>query len=155
MTEPVAPEPLSPPPLNDPGLARAERRVVQFTLACIVVATVTALAHWGGRTAAGVLAGGGLSLVNLYWIRRIADALVRRATDPAGAHRTPGLRGGMVRALMQFALLAAVFYAIFISHFLPVGPVLTGFFSAVGGIILEAFWETVEALRGDSSAQPQ
>jgi hypothetical protein len=138
--------------LNDPELARAERRIVQFTVGCVLLATVAGLAHWGWRTGVGVLAGGVLSLVNLYWVRRLADALVRRATDPEDSHRKPDVRAGTVRALMQFALLAAVFYAIFISHFLPIGAVLTGFFAAVGGIILEAFRESIEALRGHSSA---
>lgn len=150
MTEPAIPE--SPAPLHDPGLARAERRVLQFTVACIVVALVAALLHWGIRAAAGVLAGGVLSLVNLYWIRTVADALVQRALEATEPARKPGVRGGMVRAMMHFTLLAAVFYAIFISHFLPIGAVLTGFFAAVGGIILEAFRETVEALRGHSSS---
>lgn len=150
MTEMEAPDP--PPPLQDTGLARAERRVVQFTLACIAAAAVAGLAHWGWRAGVGVLAGGALSMVNLYWIRRVADALVTRAVDPAATHARPDVRGGTVRAMIHFALLAAVFYAIFMSHFLPIGAVLTGFFAAVGGIFLEAIRETVEALRGHSAA---
>lgn len=150
MTEANAPE--TPPPLKDPGLVLAERRIVQFTLACIAATAVLGLVHWGWRAAAGVLAGGALSLVNLYWIRRVADALVRRATEPSPAHPTPGVRGGMVRAVIHFALLAAVFYAILISHFLSIGAVLTGFFSVVGGIVLEAIRETVNALGGHASA---
>ena len=150
MTEANAPE--TPPPLNDTGLALAERRMTQFTVACIVIAAGVGLVHWGGRAAIGVLAGGVLSLVNLYWIRRLADALVRRATGPAGTRPSPGVRGETVRAVIHFALLAAVFYAILMSHFLSIGAVLTGFFAAVGGIILEAIRETVDALRGHTSA---
>ena len=148
----TSPVPQPPPPLHDPGLPGAERRILAFTIACIVAGALGALLYWTPRDAVALLAGGLLSLVNLYWIRTVADALVRRSLAPGAA---PSTGGGTLRALIHFALLAAVFYAIFISHFLPIGAVLTGFFAAVGGIILEALWETLQALRrGFPPAQP-
>lgn len=149
MSTSSPPEP-TPPPLNDPGLAGAERRILVFTLVCVAIGGAVALLRWSVRDAAGVLAGGVLSLVNLYWIRSAADALVCRSLQQIEQGLTPRRSGGTVRALIHFGLLAVVFYAIFISHLLPIGAVLTGFFAAVGGIILEACWETLEAMRGGS-----
>lgn len=155
MPIPISPEP--PPPLDDPGLPAAERRVLLFTLVCIAGAATAAILHWDMRAALGVVAGGALSLINLYWIRFLADSLVRRAVRQARPGEAPQSHSGIARrsvpAMIHFGLLALVFYAIFISHLLPIAAVLTGFFSAVGGIILEAFWETVAALRGSSSSQ--
>ena len=147
--------PSTPPPLHDPDLPRAERRIVVFAITLTVIAAGIGLARWSLAVAGGLLTGGLLSLVNLYWIRRAAEGLVRRAVQSAEAGETPRRSGGTLRALIHFGLLGTLFYAIFISHFLPIAAVLTGFFAVVGGILLEAVWETVQALRrGFPPAQP-
>ncbi len=88
-------------------------------------------AGWARGPAVGlaVALGAGLSLLNFSWLVRGAHALL----PDQGV--TAARRGGLARFVARFGLLAGVVYAIFISHLLPVMPLILGLFAVPAATI--------------------
>ena len=99
-----------------------------------LIALTSGITLWlvGQRMALGVVAGGALSVVNLYVLRWLVGALLR-------AERPPRQVGLVTLLVFKFALMGLAIFAIV--HFLPLSPlgVLLGVSLVVLSILAEGF----------------
>lgn len=125
-----------------------ETTVFRATWAVSILAVAVVWLRWGAFPALAVVLGAGLSLLNLYWLRDGAHAIVYRA---AAAHAEAAARLGSPPRLgrlcfiARFAVLLGALYAIFMSHLVPFPPVLGGLLAAPAGLMAGV---TIEARRG-------
>jgi hypothetical protein len=109
---------------------RGEERAIAMAAAWLGGAAALAVGLVRGPAVGVALGlGAGLSLVNYSWLVAGAYALLPASGEP------PAGGGGVARFLGRFALLAGVVCAIFISHLLPVLPVLLGLFAVPAATI--------------------
>ncbi len=138
------PDPIS----ADSGWAAIEARLRRWRIGYLLAALIAADIWKSPMASAAVLAGGVLSLLHLKWIEREVD---RRLL----AKETSRPRGFLWRLLLS----AAVIYAIFRLHWLPLIAVLAGLFTPAAAICFEGIWQLVEFVRHrqepDSTQSPR
>ncbi len=122
---------------SDPDLTAIEARLQRWRIGYLLCTIAALGGYFGIRAALAVLAGGILSLFHLRWIEREVDRrLFHRQTGTARGH-----------FLWRLLLLAAVIYAIFKLHWLPLGAVLAGLFTPAAAICIEGIWQLGGYLR--------
>ena len=113
-----------------PELARAEARLPWWMAGCTVVGTLVALLLARVRFAAGFALGGGLAVLNYYWLHQIVAALVAAAP--------PRLRALVVlKFVIRFPLAFAAIYLFYRTGWLPFTAVLAGLFVPCVGVLIE------------------
>jgi hypothetical protein len=112
----------------------------------IVLAVLFGLAAWirsGGRTASGFVAGGCISYLNFYSLKRVVSALADRATQTGQGGSAAGVA---LRFMLRYVVMAAAAYAILRGSPASLYGFLAGLFLPVAAITCEAAYEVYHAL---------
>ncbi len=100
--------------------------------------------RYGGGMALSFIIGGGISLVNFYWLKRTLAALVE-AVAVAGEKRSSA--GIVLRFVLRYLLIAVAAYAIFKSSAMSLLGLCAGLSLPVGAVLIEAAYAIYGALR--------
>jgi len=101
-------------------------------------------AKYGGGMALSFVIGGGISLINFYWLKRTLAALVE-AVAVAGKRRSSA--GIILRFVLRYVLIAVAAYAIFKSSEMSMVGLCAGLSLPVGTVLIEAAYAIYGALR--------
>ena len=100
--------------------------------------------RYGRGMALSFAIGGAISLINVYWLKRILTAMVD-AIAVEGKRRSPG--GIVLRFLLRYVLIAVAAYAIFKSSAMSLYGLCAGLSLPVGAVLIEAAYAIYGALR--------
>lgn len=120
------------------------RRLFLTMIILLVVAAPVLWAKYGRGMGLSFLLGGGISLVNFYWLKRSLAALVD-AVALRGEKRSSA--GVVLRFLLRYILIAVAAYAIFKSSELSMYGLCAGLSLPVGAVLIEAAYAMYGALR--------
>ena len=120
-------------------LDRAVRRILNLTLALIVVGGAAYFVAGGWRASCGFLLGGLISYLNFQWIKRTVYAL----GEPAAGKR-PRVRVAVFLGL-RYLLLGLGAYAILKFSEISLSAALVGLFAPAAAVILEILIELIYA----------
>lgn len=112
-----------------------ERRLVLFTVFAWVVLTLASLYFLSFQITAGVILGGALSLLNLYWLKKSLGVLLENAANDGKPRFTAAfyiLRYLIVGSIIGFAVALRV---------VSVAGTLVGLLSFAFAILLEAIFQ--------------
>src|SRR6476620_6456796 len=102
----------------------------------LLVAVMPVLwAKYGGGMALSFVVGGGISLINFYWLKRTLAALVD-AVAVEGKKRSSA--GVVLRFVLRYLLIAVAAYAIFKSSAMSLIGLCAGLSLPVGTVLIEA-----------------
>jgi hypothetical protein len=124
--------------------ANAYRRIFLTMMILLVAGAAGLWAKYGGGMALSFVIGGGISLVNFYWLKRTLAAVVE-AVAVAGRKRSPA--GIVLRFMLRYALIAVAAYAIFKSSEMSMVGLCAGLSLPVGAVLIEAAYAIYGALR--------
>jgi hypothetical protein len=97
---------------------------------CTVVGTLVALLLARAQFAAGFALGGGLAILNYYWLHQIVAALVAAAQ--------PRLRALVVLKFgIRFPLAFGAIYLFYRTEWLPFTAIVAGLFVPCAGVLIE------------------
>jgi len=100
--------------------------------------------RYGRGMALSFAIGGAISLINVYWLKRILTAMVD-AIAVEGKRRSPG--GIVLRFLLRYVLIGVAAYAIFKSSAMSLYGLCAGLSLPVGAVLIEAAYAIYGALR--------
>jgi ATP synthase I chain len=124
--------------------ANTFRRIFLTMVALLIACTPILWVKFGGGMALSFAIGGGISLVNFYWLKRTLAALVN-AVAVAGKMRSPA--GIVLRFVLRYLLIAAASYVIFKSSEMSMYGLCAGLSLPVGAVLIEAVYTVFGALR--------
>ena len=124
--------------------AKTFRRIFLTMVVLLIACTPILWVKFGGGMALSFAIGGGISLVNFYWLKRTLAALVN-AVAVAGKTRSPA--GIVFRFVLRYLLIAAASYVIFKSSEMSMYGLCAGLSLPVGAVLIEAVYTVVGALR--------
>jgi hypothetical protein len=101
-------------------------------------------AKYGEGMGLSFLLGGGISLVNFYWLQRTLAALVD-AVAVRGEKRSSA--GVVLRFVLRYLLIAVAAYAIFKGSAMSMVGLCGGLSLPVGAVLIEAIYAIFGALR--------
>ena len=101
-------------------------------------------AKYGQGMGLSFLLGGGISLVNFYWLQRTLAALVD-AVAVRGEKRSSA--GVVLRFVLRYLLIAVAAYAIFKGSAMSMVGLCAGLSLPVGAVLIEAAYVIYGALR--------
>lgn len=110
----------------------------------LVAGTPLLWAKYGRGMAFSFALGGGIALINFYWLKRTLAALVE-AVAVAGKKRSSA--GIVLRFVLRYALIAVAAYAIFKSSAMSMVGLCAGLSLPVGAVLTEAAYAIYSALR--------
>lgn len=140
MTTPAAPHGRE----DDAFAANVYRRIFYSMTVLLIVAAPLLWAKYGRGMALSFALGGGIALVNFYWLKRTLAALVE-AVAVAGKKRSA--TGIIVRFMLRYVLIAVAIYAIFKSSAMSLLGLCAGLSLPVGAVLIEAAYAIYGALR--------
>jgi small-conductance mechanosensitive channel len=150
VTVPLPSEHLLNQELSNEDLARDEkfasgafRRIQRFMIA---LALLFALAVWlrlGWKIALGFVAGGAISYLNFYSLKRVVNALADRATQTGKGGSSTAV---VLRFMLRYFLMAGAAYAILSGSPVSLYGFLAGLFLPVAAIGCEAAYEVYNGL---------
>ncbi len=140
MTAPAAPDSRE----AEAFAANAYRRIFYSMIALLVVAAPLLWAKYGGGMALSFVIGGGIALINFYWLKRTLAALVE-AVAVEGKKRSAA--GIIIRFMLRYVLIAVAAYAIFKSSAMSLQGLCAGLSLPVGAVLIEAAYAIYGALR--------
>lgn len=100
--------------------------------------------RYGRGMALSFALGGGISLINFYWLKRTLAALVQ-AVAVAGKKRSSA--GVILRFVLRYLWIAVAAYAIFKSSAMSLYGLCAGLSLPVGAVLIEAAYAIYGALR--------
>jgi hypothetical protein len=124
--------------------AKTLRRILLTMIILLIAATPLLWARYGGGMALSFAIGGGISLVNFYWLKRTLAGLVE-AVAVRGRKRSSA--GIVLRFMLRYVLIAVIAYAIFKSSATSMYGLCAGLSLPVGAILIEAAYAIYGALR--------
>jgi hypothetical protein len=124
--------------------ANTFRRIFLTMVALLIAFTPILWVKFGGGMALSFAIGGGISLVNFYWLKRTLTVLVN-AVAVAGKTRSPA--GIVLRFVLRYLLIAAASYVIFKSSEMSMYGLCAGLSLPVGAVLIEAVYTVFGALR--------
>lgn len=124
--------------------ANTLRRVFASMIVLLVAGPPLLWAKYGHGMALSFVLGGGISLVNFYWLKRTLAALVE-AVAVRGRKRSSA--GIVLRFVLRYVLIAVAAYAIFRSSAMSMYGLCAGLSLPVGAILIEAAYAIYGALR--------
>ena len=124
--------------------ANAYRRIFYSMVALLILATPLLWVKFGWGVTLSFLIGGGIALVNFYWLKRTLAAMVE-AVAVEGKKRSAA--GTIMRFLLRYALIAVAAYAIFKSSTMSLQGLCAGLSLPVGAVLIEAAYAIYGALR--------
>jgi hypothetical protein len=124
--------------------ANTFRRIFLTMVALLIAFAPILWVKFGGGMALSFAIGGGISLVNFYWLKRTLGALVN-AVAVAGKTRSPA--GIVLRFVLRYLLIAAASYVIFKSSEMSMYGLCAGLSLPVGAVLIEAVYTVFGALR--------
>jgi len=98
----------------------------------------------GGGLALSFAIGGGISLINFYWLKRTLAALVE-AVAVQGRKRSPA--GVLLRFMLRYILIGVAAYAILRGSAMNIVGLCAGLSLPVGAVLIEAAYAIYGALR--------
>ena len=110
----------------------SHRRILWSMFFVAVVGGLLGFAFISAAFGAGVLLGGGLSLVNYYWLKTSLHGVFARAVQGEKP------RFLATKYFLRYAIFAAILLAVFLTKALPITAVLFGLASFAFAIIVEA-----------------
>lgn len=111
----------------------SQRRILWSMAAVAVLAGLLSFIFVSPETGAGVLFGGGLALVNYYWLK---ISLKRVFDKIAGGGEQPKFLAA--KYLLRYAVFISILVIVFLTKVLPIVAVLLGLASFAVAIIIEA-----------------
>lgn len=124
--------------------ANTFRRIFVTMIVLLVAGAPVLWAKFGGGMALSFAIGGGISLINFYWLKRTLAALVE-AVAVAGKKRSSA--GIVLRFVFRYLLIALAAYAIFKSSAMSMVGLCAGLSLPVGAVLIEAAYAIYGALR--------
>jgi small-conductance mechanosensitive channel len=124
--------------------ANTLRRVFVSMIVLLVAGPPLLWAKYGHGMALSFVLGGGISLVNFYWLKRTLAALVE-AVAVRGRKRSSA--GIVLRFVLRYVLIAVAAYAIFRSSAMSMYGLCAGLSLPVGAVLIEAAYAIYGALR--------
>lgn len=124
--------------------ANTLRRVFVSMIVLLVAGPPLLWAKYGHGMALSFVLGGGISLVNFYWLKRTLAALVE-AVAVRGRKRSSA--GIVLRFVLRYVLIAVAAYAIFKSSAMSMYGLCAGLSLPVGAVLIEAAYAIYGALR--------
>ena len=124
--------------------ANTFRRIFLAMVVLLVAGTPLLWAKYGRGMAFSFVLGGGIALINFYWLKRTLAALVE-AVAVAGRKRSSA--GIVLRFVLRYALIAVAAYAIFKSSAMSMVGLCAGLSLPVGAVLIEAAYAIYGALR--------
>ena len=110
----------------------------------LIAGTPVLWASYGRGMALSFALGGGISLINFYWLKRTLAALVD-AVAVAGKARSSA--GVVLRFVLRYLLIAVAAYAIFKSSAMSMYGLCVGLSLPVGAVLIEAAYAIYGELR--------
>jgi len=104
----------------------------------LVIGAPILWARYGGGMALSFIIGGGISLINFYWLKRSLSAMVEAIAVDGKKRSAAGI---VMRFLLRYLLIAVAVYAIFKSSAMSAYGLLAGLAIPAVGIMLEAGYE--------------
>jgi small-conductance mechanosensitive channel len=124
--------------------ANAYRRIFYSMTVLLVVAAPLLWMKYGRGMSLSFAIGGGIALVNFYWLKRTLAALVE-AVAVEGKKRSAA--GIIIRFMLRYVLIAVAAYAIFKSSAMSLLGLCAGLSLPVGAVLIEAAYAIYGALR--------
>ena len=124
--------------------ANTFRRIFLTMMVLLVAGAPVLWAKYGGGMALSFVIGGGISLINFYWLKRTLAALVE-AVAVAGRKRSSA--GIILRFVLRYVLIAVAAYAIFKSSEMSMVGLCAGLSLPVGTVLIEAAYAIYGVLR--------
>lgn len=90
------------------------------------------------------LAGSAIAFVNVHWLKSFVNAMAERVVE---TQEKPPSSGVVRRFLFRYILIAFIAYVIFKGYPEAVGSLFAGLLLPVGGILCEAGYELIVALK--------
>lgn len=109
-----------------------------------IVVTPLLWATYGRGMALSFAIGGGISLVNFYWLKRSLAALLE-AVAVQGRKRSSA--GVLLRFVLRYVLITVAAYAIVKSSAMSMAGLCAGLSLPVGAVLIEAAYAIYGALR--------
>ena len=116
-------------------------RVMWTMLATVLLAVIVSLALAPWRVTAGLLLGGLLSLLNLYWMRSSIAAVFDHAL---GHGQKPRIR--LVNYILRYFVVVGVVFAAYQLNIVSLAATIAGLCSFVVALFVEAFREVYLAI---------
>jgi hypothetical protein len=139
---------ITPAVVEDPqaeAFSRSTLRRLFLTMIILLAAAAPVLwAKYGEGMGLSFLLGGGISLVNFYWLQRTLAALVD-AVAVRGEKRSSA--GIVLRFVLRYLLIAVAAYAIFKGSAMSMVGLCAGLSLPVGAVLIEAIYAIFGALR--------
>jgi ATP synthase I subunit len=120
------------------------RRIFIVMAGLLIAATPLLWMRYGRGVALSFALGGGISLINFYWLKRVLAAMVE-AVAVQGKKRSAG--GIVLRFVLRYVLIGAAAYAIFKSSAMSMYGLCAGLSLPVGAVLIEAAYAIYGALR--------
>jgi len=124
--------------------AETYRRIFYSMVVLLILVAPVLWATSGRGMGLSFLVGGGIALVNFYWLKRTLASLVD-AVALKGKRRSAA--GIILRFLLRYALIAIAAYAIFKSSTMSLLGLCAGLSLPVGAVLIEAAYAIYGALR--------
>lgn len=124
--------------------ANTFRRIFLVMIVLLVAGVPVLWAKYGRGMALSFALGGGISLVNFYWLKRTLSAMVE-AVAVGGKKRSSA--GVLLRFMLRYLLIAVAAYAIFKSSAMSMVGLCAGLSLPVGAVLIEAAYAIYGALR--------
>jgi hypothetical protein len=118
----------------------AETRVFRAMITIVALTAVGALILAPWRVTTGLILGGGLSLLNYYWLRRSMTVLFHAPESPP--------RINVVKFIFRYFLIAAIVGITYKLGIISLPATIVGLCSFVGAFFLEASRQSYLAITG-------
>ena len=110
----------------------------------LVIGAPVLWARYGGGMALSFIIGGGISLINFYWLKRTLSAMVEVVAVEGKKRSAAGI---ILRFVLRYLLIAVAVYAIFKSSAMSLIGLCAGLSLPVGAVLIEAAYAMYGALR--------
>lgn len=123
------------------GLKGPSNRRIIILLVVLPIAGAAAAAVWSSpRAGAAILLGGGLSLINYFWLRRS----LRQIFSVAEKGERPRIPG--ISYFLRYVILGLIIAAVYASGLLPVVPLILGMAAFGFVVIVEALLRVLSGI---------
>lgn len=110
--------------------ARLPARILQASIVLLAIATATGFFFYTASVGLGVLAGGGIAIINFVWQRRTLGQLLEQQAAAA-----PSAGATAIRYLLRLSITAVILYAVLTSGRFSIIGLLVGLSVIVAVII--------------------
>lgn len=110
--------------------------IIKGSLGLLAVLTVASLVFFSGKAALGVLAGGGIAIVNFLWMRTVLQRIL--GVMPTNAHRY-----AVMRYIGRMAVTGCALYFVLTSACFSLAGVLTGLSIIVVNIFILSLYRAL------------